>query len=396
MSDRTKDIWNDDDGAGEEKTPRRHWLRSFLGFLLTLTVVLLVVLAAAWRDGTGFDALRRYFAYGSASSGTGGSGYVYDVSAQNRFAAVGNRLVVLSDTALSVLADDGSVVWSTSVKMSAPALSTGGGWAAAYDAGGTELYVVDEAGLRYQLQAGSDEPYLSATLNDSGLLAVTYRKKNYKGAVTVYDRIGGELFTFNSSKNFVADARATNDGKRLVAVTLGQSGGEFVSNVVIYEMSKEEPQSRCSIPGGLALAMGQAGENTSVVCDNCLALVTPEGNLEAQYSFANSYLREYDLAGDGCSVLLLNRYRSGNTGRLVTVDDTGREMASLDIDEEIRCVTAAGRYIAVLYGERLVIYNQMLEVYATLSGTDRIREVLILENGSALLAAAGKATRFLP
>ena len=40
MADR--DIWNDNDG--EETPKRRHWLRSFLLFFLTLVVVLGVVL----------------------------------------------------------------------------------------------------------------------------------------------------------------------------------------------------------------------------------------------------------------------------------------------------------------------------------------------------------------
>ena len=63
MDKRTYDIWNDDDGAEEEtaKKPRR--LRRFLIFLLVLVIVLGIVALAAWRDGTGFDALRRYFSW---------------------------------------------------------------------------------------------------------------------------------------------------------------------------------------------------------------------------------------------------------------------------------------------------------------------------------------------
>ena len=60
----TKDIWNDDDGA-KEPPKKRRMLRKFLIFLLVLIAVLGLVLVAAWRDGTGFDALRRYFAYGT-------------------------------------------------------------------------------------------------------------------------------------------------------------------------------------------------------------------------------------------------------------------------------------------------------------------------------------------
>ena len=84
----TKDIWNDDDGEREEGKKRGHLLRNFLIFLLVLVIVLGIVALAAWRDGTGFDALRRYFSYGGAES-SGEAEYRYDESSSNRFAPIG-------------------------------------------------------------------------------------------------------------------------------------------------------------------------------------------------------------------------------------------------------------------------------------------------------------------
>ena len=60
MADTTKDIWNDDDGE-EALQKKSHRFRRFLIFFVVLVVVLAVVLLAAYRDGTGFDVLRRYF-----------------------------------------------------------------------------------------------------------------------------------------------------------------------------------------------------------------------------------------------------------------------------------------------------------------------------------------------
>jgi UDP-N-acetylmuramoyl-L-alanyl-D-glutamate--2,6-diaminopimelate ligase len=108
----TKDIWNDDDGA-KEPPKKRRMLRKFLIFLLVLIAVLGLVLVAAWRDGTGFDALRRYFAYGTEAVGGEKTVYHYDTDNTNRFARVGaNSLVILSDTSLRLLGPDGSEVWT--------------------------------------------------------------------------------------------------------------------------------------------------------------------------------------------------------------------------------------------------------------------------------------------
>jgi len=392
MADKTKDIWNDDDGEAEQgKKPHR--FRRFLIFFLTLVVVLGVVLVAAWRDGTGFDILKRWFSYGS---GAEGSGYTYDASSSNRFAALEDSLVVLSDTSLKVLDKDGGEVWSAAVKMTAPALDVGGGCVVAYDVGGTELYVVNTEGEKLHLTTAEEEPFIAANLNANGYLAVTAEKRNYKGSVHVYDAKMREIFEFKSSHRFVTDAYVTDDDAFLAAVTLGQENSVFVSNIVLYNLTQKDPVADYDISNGLVLAIGEQEEKLVTVSDTCLSFADPAGKVEASYGYGSEYLREFDFAGDGFTALLLNRYQSGSVGRLVTVASDGTEIASLDVHEEVRSLSAAGRYLAVLYMNKLVIYNQDLQEYAALADTDYAREVIMREDGSALLVSADSASLYLP
>ena len=404
MADTTKDIWNDNDG--EENEPKKSRKRRGFGvFFLTLVIVLLVVLAAAYRDGTGLDALHRYFSYGSSEKVGGDTVYDYDASSKNHFAALGDRLVVLSDISLKILDQDGGEVWSTPVNMAAPALSQGGGKVVAYDVGGTELYVLDQDGeviLRDQngeegTEAASEtEPLISAALNENGWLAVTTKKKNYKGWVDVYDDSMERVFVFRSSVRFVEDAYVTNDGGYLAAVTLGQENSVFVSNIVLYDLTKEDPVADYDISDGLVIAIGQQDGKLVTVSDNCLTFANTKGEVSAAYSYQGAYLREYDISGDGFTTLLLNRYQSGSVGRLVTVDTDGEELGSLDVNGEIQSISAAGRYLAVQYIDSLVVYNQALEVYASLKGTDDAKEALMRPDGSVLLLSSESASLFLP
>ena len=362
---------------------------------MVLVVVLVVVLLAAYRDGTGFDVLRRYFTYGETGEESD-SGYQYDASSSNRFAVLGERLVVLSNTSLQVLAADGSEVWSTSVKMNTPALAVGGGRAVAYDVGGTELYVVDSEGEQMTLTADPSEPFLAATLNDDGWLAVTAERDNCKGAVDVYSAQGDLMFTFRSSQRFVTDAYVTDDDSYLAAVTLGQEDSVFVSNIVLYDLTETEPVADYDISDGLVLEISQQDNRIVTVSDTVLTLADPKGTVEGSYSYGGEYLREYDTAGDDFTVLLLNRYQSGSLGRLVTVDEKGEEIASLDISDEVVGLSAAGRYIAVLYIDHLEVYNQDLQTYATLEDTGYARDILMRSDGSVLLLASESARLFLP
>lgn len=394
----TKDIWNDDDGDRAESKKRRHLLRNFLIFLLVLIVVLGIVLAAAWRDGTGFDALRRYFAYGSSVVSSEKTVYQFDTDNSNRFAEMGDGcLVILSDTALRMLGADGSEIWSANVQMTAPALVQGGGKIAAYDVGGTAVYVLDENGEQMELTA--EGPIVSASLNSSGMLAVTSQVSGTKGRVDVYTADGSALAEVNAHRRFVADACVTEDGKSLAVVLMGQEDGTFVSDVSFYDLTQPgeaEVTADYVVQDGLVTAMGCHGSSILTVTDTCFASGRANGKLTGTYSYDGEYLREYDLGGDGFTALLLNRYQSGSVGRLVTVDDEGAEIASLDISEEVRSLSANGRYLSVLYEDRLVVYNSDLEIYATLHGPEHTREVLTRTDGSVLMIASDSAQLFLP
>jgi len=382
------------DKSNEEE--KRHPVRAFFSFILLLAAVLLVVLFAAYRDGTGFDILRRYLHYGRPEQAGGEVVYHYDASGKNRFALLGEGLVVLSDVSLSLFNSAGEEVWSAPVTMTAPALDTGGGRAVAYDVGGTALYVLDQSGLLLELTADEEEPYIAAALNGNGELTVTRQKRGYKGSVAVYDRTlsPDPIFELKSSQRFVLDGYVLGD--TLAAVTLGQENGVFVSNIVLYRMPEEEPAADFSVSGGLEAVIGEREGKLAVVSDTSLTIANTGGEITGTYSYSGSYLREYDLGGDRFTALLLNRYRSGSVGRLVTVDENGEELGSLDVREEVLGISASGRYLAVLYTDHLVVYNQDLQTYASLQGTGDTREALMRPDGSVLMLSADSASLFLP
>lgn len=396
MADTTKDIWNDNDGEEEEQPRRGRGLRRFLIFLLVLVLVLGVVVIAAWRDGTGLDALHRLVASGGGESGDQTVVYDYDASSQNRFALAGDSLTVLSGSSARLLQKNGEELWSAPVKMTAPAVDACGGRTVAYDVGGTELYVLEDGGLVYRLEDEDLGNLIAANLNAKGWLAVTAEQKGCKGVVAVYNGEGQKVFAFRSSERFVMDAYVTDDCTTLAAVTLGQEEGTFVSSIVLYDLKEKDPKARYAVSGGLVLDIGQQGDRLVTVSDTGLSFAGTKGELQASYSYGSAYLRGYDFGGEDFTVLQLNRYRSGSLGRLVTVAPDGTEIASLEVRDEILSVSAAGRYVAVLYTDRLVIYNRDLQQYAALNGTGSAREALVRTDGTVVLLGSDEGELYLP
>ena len=59
-------------------------------------------------------------------------------------------------------------------------------------------------------------------------------------------------------------------------------------------------------------------------------------------------------------------------------------------------LSAAGRYVAVLYSDHMTIYDRQLRECAVLQEVSAAKQVMVRGDGSALLAGMGSASLYLP
>lgn len=321
--------------------------------------------------------------------------YRYAVEKSAVFTSLDGSLIMASDGQISVLGEDGAVRYHTQVKFSHAAVFAAGGRAVAYDIGGTEIYVLDSHGLVRQLTCGGE--ILAVTANEGGMLAATVNKSGYKAAVEVYDAKGSMTFEFDSSDRFVMTAAVTSRRQATSpAVTMGQEDGSYRSSIVFYKLTSETPAATCTLEGGAVYDIGHVGSRLCAVSEDALHFLSSGGKETASYSFGGKYLRRCSLSGDGYAALLLGDYKSGSQAVLATVSSAGSEIARLEISSEVLGISAAGRYIAVLYSDRLTIYDKNWNEHATLEGVSTARQVLMRADGSAVLAGSASASLYLP
>lgn len=389
-----------DPGNPQEEAPKRiqpknkkkKWLRLAV---VTAIVLAIVALAVLW-DSTTFDGLRRSFVYARADKDENGCArlYSYDSDRSGCFATLDGSLIRSSLSQVSVMGEDGNMRFHESVKFRCAAIDSNGKRAVAYDIGGTELYVLDSKGLVHHITCDSEVQ--SAQLGEDNKLAVVVNKSGYKAAVYVYDAAGKLTFEFDSADKFIMTAAVSGDGKHLAAVTMGQSDGVFTSYVVIYRMTRKEPTATCELPGEAVYDLRTVDNTFCVVAENALYFVANNGTINASYPFEESYLRRCSLQGDGFAALLLGRYKSGAQGTLLTVDERGKVIGEVEADGEVLDLSASGNYVAALYSDHLTIYDKRMRECATLSNVSAAREILMRDDGSAVLAGNGSAALYLP
>ena len=400
MKKDTQSIYDLPQGDLQEEQPRRlrqkKKPRKWLWLTLTVLVVLGAVAAAVLWDANSFDGLRRSIIYARAEKDETGCAklYYYENDATSRFAAIDGSLVTVAANQVRLLDERSQVLYQNSVRFLHPDLVSGGGVAVAYDIGGTALYALDSKGLRWQQETEGE--LIAVTVNPHGYVTAVYNKSGAKAAVTVWDSSGAAVFTFQSAQRFVMTAALGQDDRTLAAVTMGQEDGKFQSFLVLYHTDSDKMVATTPVDGGVAYALETMQREFCAVTEQGLYLLDSGGDLKASYSYGGQFLRRCVVGDGGWAALLLSRYKSGGYASLITVDGDGNELGGCDIDGEVLDISTAGRYVAVLFSDRLTVYDKYLTEVATLPDVSEVRAVLMRADGSAVLAGASGASLYLP
>lgn len=400
MKKDTQSIYDLPQGDLQEEQPRRlrqkKKPRKWLWLTLIVLVVLGAVAAAVLWDANSFDGLRRSIIYARAEKDETGCAklYYYENDATSRFAAIDGSLVTVAANQVRLLDERSQVLYQNSVRFLHPDLVSGGGVAVAYDIGGTALYALDSKGLRWQQETEGE--LIAVTVNPHGYVTAVYNKSGAKAAVTVWDSNGAAVFTFQSAQRFVMTAALGQDDRTLAAVTMGQEDGKFQSFLVLYHTDSDKMVATTPVDGGVAYALETLQREFCAVTEQGLYLLDSGGELKVSYSYGGQFLRRCVVGDGGWAALLLSRYKSGGYASLITVDGDGNELGGCDIDGEVLDISTAGRYVAVLFSDRLTIYDKYLTEVATLPDVSEVRAVLMRADGSAVLAGASGASLYLP
>ena len=159
--------------------------RDAVGALIALVaaVVLFAATLVIWLYRDSFSPDNMILSADTAAVAT--DEYVFDAGSGQAFAAAGNGLAVANAAGLELLDGDGTPVTSMLMQMENPAAAGCENFAVFYDLGGTRLAVAWFDGTVQELDVPG--AILSATVSETGYIALTTESRGYRALVTVYD-----------------------------------------------------------------------------------------------------------------------------------------------------------------------------------------------------------------
>ncbi len=388
----------------EQKVPKKkkNIFVRLLAFLVTLALIAGAIFLIANRDLLNLDAWKRYINYRSLERNDSGQAesFSYSGSSTDVITALENDLLVCSEGGIRLYSGSGVCYVEDSVILENPAAEVCGSTAAVYSVGGNTVYLYRER-AQYSILSDLDGQLISVRLNSSGWLTVTAQESSYKAVVSIYDENLNKRMAFRLSSAFVTDAVVTDDCKSLITISIGQNGTAFESTLSIYDLPSSQdsgvnfdltPVSTFSLGNNVILEL----DNTSAIwCVGDYGVSVWDGKDVDSWSCQGNYLKNYAISDDFTAVLI-GKYQTGSQAELYTIDTQGTPSIGRVINKQVLSLSAAGRYLAVLTANRLDIYTQDLELYATLEDTDGARKVLMRNDGTALLIGNETASLYVP
>ncbi len=391
--------------GGPAPNPKKkpNLLVRLLTFLVTLALILGAVALVANYDRLNFDSIKRWFSYRTLERNDSGQAesFPFDGSASDAFAALDGGLLSCSTSGVRLYSGSGALLADRTVPLEHPVVEAMGNFGLVYDAGGRDLFLFSGGTEVFALTQPEEQLLLSAAVNASGWIAVVSQESGYKGAVTVYDGHQSPVVQFSLSSRFVMDAAMAPDNKSVAVLTIGLGAdGNFESRVDLYRLDRSsedtEPDWTCPVGNNAILELRWDSSGIWALGESGVYLVTADGALAGTYDYSGLYLKGFSLGGDSCAALLLGKYRAGSSTELRLAASDGSLRASLSIDEQVLSLSSAGRYVAVLTADRLDIYDQDLNLYSTLEGTQSARRALMRGDGTVMLIGAGTARLYVP
>lgn len=375
---------------GKQMTLRKRLLLLLVGLLLLIALVVSLTV----RDRTGLSLFARWFTFDNEDNS---ATFSHGLRSEDLFTNLDNNLLACSDKSLQLFKPNGDMIFKESINLTNPAFASNGKQAAVYDVGGQILYVVAKNKIVHRLELPKNQYILSTTINQKGWLAVTTKEDGFKGVVTVYDNEYHAIVSIRRSSSHLTNAILTPDSKSIYILTPGQSAGIFESKLLYYSLSHvEEDPAQISLGNKVVLSMRASANRCWVLTDSELFMMHPSGEIADKYPYGNKYLKRADLGGNDFAALLLSNSPSGNTGTLVTVDAQGQEIKSLELNEQVLAMAAAGRYVAVLTPSRILLYTKDLSEVSVSDNLQGIQNLVLYPDGSLSLITDELARLYLP
>lgn len=382
-------------GVPSQKNRRKKGGRSPLKRAVSFLALVIFAIGAVWLS-LNLDTVGEFFA------GTAIGNFLtrekeaaeelrFDVYSDSVFAGIEGGLAVVSGSGMQLIGIEGETHDTQSVILQNPAVMAGGGRAVVWSVGSGDFYVLGKRdGI---VRQKTDENVINVSINKNDWVAVSAEESGYRGAVTVFNSKLKSVYKWYSGEGYLIGAALSDTNDRMAALTITGEG----SKISCFALSGQEQKG--SYISENAMLFDVAYLSSYRICalaEDTAVFLDERAELISSYDFSDGYLKDYSMQGSGFLALVIGKYKTGSAASIVTLSTDGSVMGSIDIKREVLSISAAGKFLAVLYDDELIIYRSDLTEYARLDDVTNVRQVCASPDGSVIMLTNSGAVVYSP
>lgn len=262
----------------------------------------------------------------------------------------------------------------SSFTMQNPTLAVSGAYAAAYDIGGYIVKIFDTDNIVREIE--TENPIISADLNEKGWLALCTQETGYSSSATVYNESGTAVYKWSSGEGYVFSAKVYDNNSKMALLVLDADGTSFVR----LALNSEEETGRFSLPGRVIVDFGFVGNGISLITDLGIVFLNKDGEKNAEYDFGGRSLCSYTMENGRSVMAVLTEDAMQTSGEIVIIMPDGTEKGKISVSEKVTDVSSNKKRYAVLGESGAVIYNEKFEKLSVYDDAEGER-IVFLDDG---------------
>ena len=322
--------------------------------------------------------------------------YRFEAGLDTVYQPFGAGLAVASGDTYSFVSGLGDRSYSIQLRYNDPTLCTSDEYVLIYDRGGTGFCVAN--GYAEYLNAQTESPILTASMNREGAFALVTDESGYRSAVSVYSHKQQLLCQWFTAQYYVLFTSVSPDSSHFAVLGLSQGEDSLTLSTKVLCFAIGEEEAAWSVELGERQVYSMTHDKSGglvIVCDDGVECYE-DGKRTHRVPFSQP-VRLFSARESGQVLLAFDHADRGNrTAGVLMLGDRLETLWSGSLEGTPRSMDCRGGTAGILFTDRLEIIRSHHDALTfDAQAHDGARDVVVSDDGEPILIYSDRAEKVL-
>ncbi len=268
----------------------------------------------------------------------------------------------------------GTLEWETVTSVVDPILKAEGDFILIAQRDGTKICLYEGNKLLYDTD--TDGSILNCSVSSNGDAVAVVDRNAYKGAFSVYNKNGSEIYKWSSGSDLILSADISSGSRRVAAATLN-TDSKVKSSVLLFNINKENSYAGREFNDTILFDIVFSDDNINAFGDNAMIGMNTSGSVLYDKRFDDVELVNYAMDGKGTKVMAFN---SGNIPMMNVYNSAGALNYTVTVQSQPDCVDVDSYNIIYNDNRSIFLGKPNSRVMSKYTATMDIKHLVILDS----------------